>query len=143
LAAGIHIYEVGHMTDERVIEDFWDRYGAGLVGYMDAIHHIEPGDIISIIEDIMERCEEIPAAIGTSIKSADFWIDLAVVMFDLIAAEQRLIAARTGRMPGQLIDDTWPPTPIAFDHPFLAAIQCVVNQIEAEANKGKYKRRAN
>ncbi len=57
-------------------------------------------------------------------------------MIDAITAEQRILAAKRGRFPGQAIGD-WPPTPIGFEHPFLVAMQKAVGQIEAEANKAE------
>jgi hypothetical protein len=129
-------------SDEKVADEFWNVAGAMLIGYMAAMRDIEPADVITIIDDIMRRCDEIPAVICTSAKSAKFGLDLAALLIDLVSAEQRLMESRTGRLPGQMVGD-WPPTPISFEHPFLIAIQRVVNQIEAEANKGKYKRPAN
>ncbi len=127
------------MSDKS--EEFWDRTGAMLVWHLAGLD-VEFEYVERIVVDILQRCADIPTPALSAAEQADFERDLAAVLIDLASAEQLLIKARTGRMPGRLIDD-WPPTPIAFYHPFLAAIQQVTNQVEAEANQAKYSRRPN
>jgi hypothetical protein len=90
---------------------------------------------------IQQAFTGIPVALPLSAEK-DFFAGLGACIIDLVTAQQRLVAAHTGAALGRVVTD-WPPTPIAFDHPFLAAVQRVVSQIEAEGNKGKYARRSN
>lgn len=102
---------------------------------------VKPEDANFIATDIMRRCSKTKAILPVD-PDSPIHRDYGALMCDAITAEQRLLAARTGRMPGMTIGD-WPPTPLEFKHPFLLEVQAVVSALEAETHKAEGGRRLN
>ncbi len=86
----------------------------------------------AIAKKVCKRFSKVEPVVPRNAGDA-YWVSYAALICDAVSAEQRLFAASKGHLPGKLIGD-WPPTPIAFDDPFLRAMQVVVSEIEAEAN---------
>jgi hypothetical protein len=102
---------------------------------------VEAEDADLIASEITRRCADIKPVLPTDPRS-QVHRDFGALMCDAVTAEQRLLAARTGRKPGFIIGD-WPPTPLKFTHPFLVAVQCVVSELEAEVHRAERGRRLN
>jgi hypothetical protein len=102
---------------------------------------IEPEDAECIASDIMRRCSNIKAVLPVD-PDSQVHRNYGALLCDAVTAEQRLLAARTGRMPGITIGD-WPPTPLEFKHPFLLKVQAVVSALEVEVNEVEGRKRLN
>lgn len=116
---------------ERLVPGFWE-HAECTIGLHLAVLGVELEDITAIILDLMPRLARIDAAIPYAADD-QFWRDYASLICDACSAQQRILAAKSGRMPGGLLGD-WPPTPISYEQPFLKAIQQVVSELEAVAN---------
>lgn len=119
---------------------FWRNAGSLLGVHLERLG-VDQEDAEFIVSDIMRRCSKIKAVLPFD-PDSPVHRDYGALMCDAVTAEQRLLAARTGRMPGTTIGD-WPPTPIEFTHPFLVAVQCAVSELEAEVHKAEGGRRLN
>lgn len=122
----------------RSVDDLWSfterlvRLHMQLLGADD----VESG---TIARDIRKRLSVIDKLLPRN-GSDEFYRAFAALICAATTAEQRRVAAKSGRMPGQLLGD-WPPTPIGFEHPFLQAVQRIVGELEADANKAENGRR--
>ncbi|HZR62278.1 MAG TPA: hypothetical protein VFA80_15120 [Xanthobacteraceae bacterium] len=111
--------------------DFW-RYTECKIRQCLDFLWIFDHDADNITEDLMRRLRGIPLTPPSSVRP-DFFGCLGVAMADLVTAEQRLVAARTGKAVGLMIGEL-PQMPFVYNHPFLMAVRNVVDQIKTEAN---------
>lgn len=118
--------------------DFWCRMERMIRECLDVVW-IFDDDADDITNDLMQRLRDTPVTPPSSVRP-DFFVCLGAAMAALVTAEQRLVAAKTGKAVGLPIGGL-PPMPFIYNHPFLMELQGIVAQLDAEADK--YGRRAN
>jgi hypothetical protein len=127
---------------QELFPNFWKQMESLLLVYLAVGLDASDNDAEAIADDLLARCAHVEPVLPVDPNSA-VHRHLSFLVFDAVLAEQRIFAARHGRIPGRMITGYWPVTPLKFDHPFLVSMQAVVSAIEVEANKAEGGRRLN
>jgi len=120
------------MTASRIVPDFWEHATRTICSHLCALG-VPAVEAVAVIAPLISRLSTIPPDIPYDADNC-FWTGYAALLVDGCTASQRLFAAQHGYVPGEIVG-SWPPTPIAFEEPFLRAMQAAVNALEAAANK--------
>jgi hypothetical protein len=111
---------------------FW-RNAACLVRTHLAQHGIEADDAEEIASDIMRRCSHIEPRLPVDPESPVHY-SMGILIVEMTTAARRLFSAGRRHVVGVAFDEL-PVQPAKYDHPFLIALQKVISEIEADANK--------
>jgi len=119
------------MTASRIVPDFWEHATRTICSHLCTLG-VPATEAVAVIAPFISKLSAIPADIPYDADD-QFWTGYAALLVDGCTASQRLFAAQFGYVAGEIVG-SWPPTPIAFEEPFLRAMQGAVNALEAAAN---------